>query len=200
MLNFDFRSYNEITCCIVPNNTPAIIRYCSKCNKNMEFYCSEKFRLNGNHTRIDIWLIYKCIKCDTTWKLTIAKGIKSHDLTAERFDQFTNNDKGLAWQYAFDRGFLKQQSCVIEYVNVGYSVEGIEIRDQDFPLLIRLKSAYTFDLKLGKFLAGIFGISIGSLRKLVDKRLITTIPECDIMRYKIRVDLDIFVQSAEILI
>jgi len=190
--------HNEVihqTWHIVPNNTPLIIRYCSKCNKKMNFYCSEKFRLNGNHTRIDIWLIYKCTKCDTTWKLTIKKGIKPHDLSRDIFDKFTNNDTELAWKYAFDRNFLKQQACIVNYADVTYSIEGFGSTDWSKPLVVHLKSLYTFDLKLSTFLAGVLGISVGKLRKLVDSEKLSTSLGCDIMKYRIRADLDVYIHA-----
>jgi hypothetical protein len=185
---------NEIICRIMPDNTPMIIRHCSKCNKNMPFYCSEKFRINSNGAKVDIWLIYKCEKCDTTWKLTISKGVKPCDLPPGKFEKYINNAAALAWEYAFDRGFLKQQSCKINYAHINYSVEGSETINQEFPLLIHLKSTYTFDLKLSKFLTGVFNISTSQLKTLVSIGKITTTPECDIMKHKIRADIDILVQ------
>ena len=183
---------NEINCRIVPDSTPMVIRHCSKCNKKMGFYCSEKFRINSNGAKIDIWLIYKCSKCDTTWKLTIAKGTKPHDVPADKYEKYTNNDAALAWEYAFDRGFLKQQSCEVDYSHINYSVESSGAVSCELPLLIRLKSAFTFDLKLSKFLAGVLNISASQLKALGGK--ITTSPECDIVKHKIRGDIDIWVQ------
>jgi len=180
--------YNEAIWRIVPQNTPAVIKHCSKCNKKMAFYCSEKFRLNSNQQRVDIWLIYKCTKCDTTWKLSLIRGIKPHDLTAQLFDKLTNNDKALAWKYAFDRNLLKQSGYEIDYSCVNYSVEGFNICAIERFVNVQLKSQYFFDLKLSTFLAKILGVSIGSIRKLVGENLITISLGCDIMRYKIRTD------------
>jgi len=172
----------------------------------MEFYCSEKFRMNGNHTRIDIWLIYKCSKCDTTLKLTIDKGIKPHDISSELFDSFTNNDTKLAWDYAFNREFLKKNDCVVEYSNVEYDIEGIEyfegIEPQNWEnnLIIHLKSKYLFDLKLSAVLARILGVSVSKLRGIVNDGLITVSPTCDIMKYRIRLDMLTFNISKDILL
>ncbi|MCL1878680.1 MAG: DUF1062 domain-containing protein [Defluviitaleaceae bacterium] len=187
------RYEHEITCRIVPDNTPLIIRHCSKCNKSMEFYCSEKFRVNSNGARSDIWLIYKCTKCDSTWKATIAKGIKPNDLPPDKFDRFTHNDPDLAWEYAFNRSFLKQQSCGIDYSGVKYRVEGAE--NLKFPLLLRMRCDYDFDLKLSKFLAGVLGVSVGQVKKLAKAGAIKTVPECDVLRCKIRGDVMCAIQA-----
>jgi len=185
---------NEVTWRIVPTATPLLIRHCSKCNKKMEFYCSEKFRINGNHTRVDIWLIYKCSKCDTTWKLTIKKGIKPHDISAELFDKFTNNDVGLAWKYAFDRQFLKQHACIAEYGNITYDIDGFSPPDLNNQLIIHLESMYTFDLKLSAFLARALNISVSKLKKYAESGQITAISECSVMKYKIRANISILIQ------
>ena len=188
------KNYNEATWHLVPKNTPLIIRHCSKCNKKMEYYCSEKFRMNGNHTRIDIWLIYKCSKCDTTLKLTIDKGIKPHDISRELFDRFTYNDAKLAWDYAFDRSFLKRNACEVQYSNVAYYIEGFKPQKWNEHLTVHLKIEYVFNLKLSVLLAGVFGISVGKLRSIVSAGLITVKPECDIMKYRIKSDIIIFIQ------
>lgn len=189
--------YNEITWQIAPKNTPLIIRHCSKCNQKMAFYCSEKFRMNGNHTRIDIWLIYKCTKCDKTLKLTIDKGIKPHDISSALFDSFTHNDEKLAWDYAFDRDFLRGNDCVVDYTHVQYDVEGFRPKVWDSHMSIHLKSKYYFDVKLSVLLAGVLGISVGKLRRIVGEGLITTNSACDIMKYRIRADVRLDVQPLD---
>ena len=164
----------------------------------MGFYCSEKFRLNSNSLKVDVWLIYKCQKCDTTWKLSLMRGIKPNDITPVLFDKLTNNDKELAWQYAFDRQLLKQSGCVVDYGNIGYTVEVLS--ECDIPhdakmhtghTRVHIKSQYFFDLKLSTFLAAQLGISVSQLRKLVEQGLITTGINCDIMKYRIRAEFTI---------
>lgn len=189
------KKHHEVAWRIIPQNTPQIIRHCSKCNRKMRFYCSEKFRLNANSKQVDIWLIYKCSKCDTTWKLTLMRGVKPHDLSAEHFGRLTNNDKALAWQYAFDRQLLKQNDCEIDYSNICYVVEGCHPKDAAYPLHVQLESQYFFDLKLSAFLAKALDVSVGSVKKLVSENLITTTLDCDIMRYKIRADFDLFIKA-----
>jgi len=200
--------YNEIcnqtTWLIKPTNTPLVIRYCNKCNKKKEFYCSEKFRVNSNGAKSDIWLIYKCSKCDTTLNLTIKRGIKPSDFPVGIFEKFTNNDAALAWKYAFDRNFLKQQNCVVQYDGITYTVDGTELLGMtgdiwfnlENPLIIHIKNQYIFDLKLSTFLAGVIGISAGDLRKYVADERITVIPHCDVMKYRIKADIDVVIHPA----
>ena len=177
---------------IIPKNTPMVIKHCSKCNKKMNFYCSEKFRLNSNQQRVDIWLIYKCTKCDTTWKLSLMRGIKPNDMTPELFDRLTNNDKELAWKYAFDRHLLKQSGCAIDYSCVAYYVDGFDPQDLELPMCVHVQSQHFFDLKLSSFLAEQLGTSVSTIRKLAEKNLITTSLDCDIMKYRIRTNFTLY--------
>jgi len=151
----------------------------------MPFYCSDKFRMNGNNTRLDVWLIYKCEKCDTTLKLTIKRGIKPHDIPREMFDAFTHNDAEYAWKYAFDRGFLKSNACTADYANVEYRVEGCDLTGAMYPLTVHVTADYHFGLKLTTLLAGVLGISINALRKMVDVGYIETVPPCEITKRRI---------------
>lgn len=185
--------HKEATWRIMPTSTPTIIRHCSKCNRKMEYYCSEKFRVNANQARVDIWLIYKCSKCDSTWKLTIKKGIRPRDVPPEVFEKFINNDKALAWQYAFDRYFLKQNACVVDYANVEYDIEGLEATNG--PMIVQLQSPFIFELKLSALLAKALCVSVGQIKKLVANGAISVNPDCDIMKYRIKADLDITIDG-----
>lgn len=170
----------------MPQNTPTLIKQCSKCNKKSEFYCSEKFRVNANQSRVDIWLIYKCHKCDSTWNLAIKKGIKPRELPAALFNMFIANDKSLAWQYAFDRHFLRQNSCVVDYTNVEYTVEVCESHDET--VLAHIQSPFCFDLKLVKFLAKVLCTTVGQIKKLVENGTIYH-PDIDIIKHRIKADI-----------
>lgn len=116
------------------------------------------------------------------------RGIKPNDLTPELFNRLTNNDRELAWEYAFDRQLLKQSGCVVDYSGVRYSVEGPKWQDLEKPLYVQIKSRYFYDLKLSTFLAEQLGVSVSQLRKYVEQKLIAVSFDCDIMKYRIRND------------
>jgi len=180
--------YVKATWRIVPANTPGITRHCSKCNRKSAYYCSEKFRVNANGARVDIWLIYKCHKCDSTWKLAIHKGISPHELPPGLFDMFIDNDKALAWQYAFDKHFLKQNACTADYANVEYTIEGYTA--QASPQAVHIQSPFSFDLKLIALLAKALGVTVGQVKKYVGSGAISAAPEINILRHRIKGDVD----------
>jgi len=159
----------------------------------MPYYCSKKFRVNANQSRVDIWLIYKCTKCDKTLKLSIYKGIRPHDLPSGLFDKFIVNDEVLAWKYAFDRNFLRQHDCVIDYTNVGYIIDGAGAYDCCKPLALLVSNPLCFDLKLCALLAMGLGLSVSKIKKLVKMGIISTSPEVDIVKHKIVDDINVFI-------
>ena len=56
---------------ILPGEAPAIRRNCSGCRKSSIFRSSGNFRMNANGNKLDVWLIYRCEKCDTSWNMDI---------------------------------------------------------------------------------------------------------------------------------
>ncbi|MCC8027621.1 MAG: DUF1062 domain-containing protein [Clostridium sp.] len=81
---------------------PAVLRRCKKCGKKSEYGCSGEFRVNAQQQALDIWLIYKCVHCNTTWNSTIFSRISPQKLGADLLEGFSCNDKNLAMQYATD--------------------------------------------------------------------------------------------------
>ena len=69
----------EINCL----STPHITRYCKKCKTKAEFQSSGAFRVNAQKKTIDVWLIYKCINCDSTWNMTIYTRITPGSIPVE---------------------------------------------------------------------------------------------------------------------
>ncbi|WP_099371564.1 DUF1062 domain-containing protein [Sphingobacterium sp. 1.A.5] len=55
---------------VIVKNTPLLKKKCSRCD-SYRYYCSERFRGNAQKKNIDIWLIYKCTNCDSTYNATI---------------------------------------------------------------------------------------------------------------------------------
>lgn len=56
---------------LVPKNIPAVRRKCPKCGEKTNYISTGKFRVNANKNNIDVWLIYQCEKCKTSWNMDI---------------------------------------------------------------------------------------------------------------------------------
>lgn len=95
---------------IIPRETPRIEKNCTRCNSNL-FVCSEKFRVNSNKKMIDVWLIYKCVNCENTWKMSILERKNLSQIDHNLFCQFQENNIHLAWKFAFDKSIAKANNA-----------------------------------------------------------------------------------------
>lgn len=51
---------------------------------------------------IDVWLIYKCLKCDNTCNITILSRTRPELINKDLYQNFMKNDEETAEYYAFD--------------------------------------------------------------------------------------------------
>lgn len=101
---------------------PAAVHYCKKCGAKTEFVCSEQFRVNAQKKCLDIWLIYKCPACDTTWNAAVHSRVSPQSLAPELLHGFHINDRSLAAQYASNSGFLQKNGAEIHVSE--YTIDG----------------------------------------------------------------------------
>ena len=109
---------------IVPSSTPLYTLQCSKCNKKTLYYCSEKFRMNSQKKNVDVWLIYKCQNCDSSFNIDIITRKNSAKIEREEFRKFQNNDKDHAWYYAFRKETITRNRVVATYAHIEYTIMG----------------------------------------------------------------------------
>ncbi len=94
--------------------TPRCIRVyhrCGGCGKKKEYVNSGRFRVNANGNRVDVWLIYRCIRCKHSWNLTVYERQRPSKIPPDLYDLFMNNDEELAYRYGNDIGFLKRNNA-----------------------------------------------------------------------------------------
>lgn len=88
-----------------------VFHCCGGCGQKREFVNSGKFRVNANGNKISVWLIYRCRKCKHTWNLTIYERVKPDKISPELYELFLENDEDTAYQYGYDRDFLKRNKA-----------------------------------------------------------------------------------------
>lgn len=92
-------------------DAPAAVRYCKRCGVKTEFYSSGLFRMNAHQKNLDVWLIYKCSKCGTTWNMTVFTRVNPRSLSPELLEGFQNNDAEIALRYARDSALIKRNGA-----------------------------------------------------------------------------------------
>jgi hypothetical protein len=168
----------EVCWHIIPLSTPHALRHCAQCGTRRRFVSSDKFRLNAQQRKIDVWLVYKCLVCAQTWNCTIVTRQTPEDIGEDLYQRFVRNDRMLAWRYAFDSSLLHRAGVRVDEavaVRVEQAVrpgmEGI-VRPQQ----IRLVLDYPCTLRLDRLLAQACQVSRASVHHWYEDGLLQVWP------------------------
>ena len=158
-------------------NTPLLIKKCSHCDSD-RFYCSDKFRMNAQKKNIDVWLIYRCVKCDNTCNLTLLSRSKPDLIDKTLFQSFSMNDKDAAWKYAFSTEMERKNNLRLDYGSVEYEViPNTSLEDllnlSNEVIKIHIKCEFEFDLKLSSLIRRCFSLSANQVKRMFEDGIIT---------------------------
>jgi len=149
---------------VIPLSVPKLIRQCPRCNGNT-FCSSDKFRVNANKKIIDAWLIYKCSQCEFTWNNSILRRTPVSKINKTLFKRLQDNDKTLAWQYAFDTS-LMQKGIQLDW-NIDFDFQVQSNREQsDTKVQILIKTDYFLKIPIVAILRNKVQISRNQLEKM----------------------------------
>ena len=154
---------------IVPTALPEIVRHCSKCGGDEAFVCSGKFRVNAQQRSLDIWLIYRCRACDTTWNARVYQHISPQSLSGDLLRRFTENDESLARQYALNCEFLRSnwaRVCIPPY-----GIEG-DAFDPDTPVELEIRNGCGLALRISNVVRAKLHLSQSEYNRRVGAGLI----------------------------
>lgn len=65
-----------------------VIRSCPKCGRKTHFRNTNKFRINANGNKLDVWLIYHCTECKHTLNIAIYERKKVSSIPKEEYQCF----------------------------------------------------------------------------------------------------------------
>ncbi|TLG72492.1 DUF1062 domain-containing protein [Culicoidibacter larvae] len=168
---------------------PKTYKYCKKCKSKTEYISSELFRVNANQKNVDVWLIYRCNSCKSTWNMPIYQRINRLKLEQQELEQLMNNDSIIAKKYAMDYYLLKQQGAAPEVPE--FSVNG------DMPngetVNIVLTGEYYMPLKISKIIRRKLGLSTQAYAELIASGMIVSCDGIDLYKGK-------FIQPTTIII
>ena len=143
------------------------------------YRCSSKFRVNANGKRIDVWLIYRCVDCDNSWKFGILERCNRRDIEPALLQALESNDPVLARRHAFDIVALRNRvGRVEEFPEVDvHKLRLGDVRENTTALELQLGMEMPISLRLDRLLASELGISRSRLQALEEKRLLIVDPE-----------------------
>ena len=169
-------------------NTPLLIKKCSHCDSD-RFYCSDKFRMNAQKKNIDVWLIYRCVKCDNTCNLTLLSRSKPDLIDKTLFHSFSMNDKDTAWKYAFSTEMERKNN--LDYGSVEYEViPNTSLEDllnlSNEVIKIHIKCEFEFDLKLSSLIRRCFSLSANQVKRMFEDGIITITSNKPPQKHKVK--------------
>ena len=101
-------------CTVVSVALPAIRSHCRRCRASQRFVCAERFRANSNGKLVDIWLIYRCARCDATRNVTVVERTPVHRVDPALFEAAATNDAATARRLARDVSLLRRAGVALD--------------------------------------------------------------------------------------
>lgn len=163
-------------------SVPSVIKYCKKCKGKREFICSGQFRINAQRKTLDIWLIYKCSNCNTTWNETIYSRIPPKSLKPELLEAFYKNDEALVVRFAEDTELLQKNGVNVKFPQ--YVISGNTFPPSESVELV-IKSKYAFPIKVSDIVRKKLSLTRKEYEQLVADKRIVSIPDCDLLKSKL---------------
>lgn len=181
---------------LVPENLPIVKRNCPKCNQKSHYISKEKFRVNANKNNIDIWLIYQCEKCKSTWNMTIYERIKPNDINKYEYEKFLSNDKELAREYAFNLSVYNKSKAEVILEDVNYELiqrklEAYYINENE--LVIEIICKYPIEMRVDKLLSDKLGLSRSKIKDMHRKGVIFIDDDKNSLNIKVRDGMELHV-------
>ncbi|GGJ88480.1 hypothetical protein GCM10007084_10140 [Parabacteroides faecis] len=148
--------------------------------------------MNAQKRNIDVWLIYRCVECDSTYNLTILSRTKPEQIKKELFRKFSENDEELAWEYAFSSETGRKNSVELDYSSVEYEIlhDDISINDilnaDDEFVTFKIQTRFEFGLKLSSVIRICLGLSANQLNRLIEAKAIFSPEGYPLKKHKVK--------------
>lgn len=172
---------------IMPRKSFRVIRNCSGCGKKTHFINTERFRVNANGNKIDVWLIYQCENCKHTCNLTVYERQKPSSIPQEEYQAFLRNDEEMAVAYGMNMQFFKKNKAEVDAAEAEYDFirlseceneagaeEFDEYKQSNDKVQIQIRNPYNLKLRTERQIAEVLGISGSRVKKLMEQEQIET--------------------------
>ena len=136
--------------------------------------------MNSQKKKLDVWLIYRCTECDSTFNLPIVSRAKPERIKKDLFAKFSENDEAVAWEYAFSAETGRKNNVELDYASVEYEIrhDTIPINDilnaeYEF-ITFKIQSRFKFGLKLSSVVRSCLGLSANQWNQMIESKAIFT--------------------------
>lgn len=154
---------------VVPEGSCSVIRNCSGCGRKALFQNTNKFRVNANGNKLDVWLIYQCEKCRHTWNLAIYERQRMSAISAEEYQRFLQNDRELAEQYGRNFQLFRKNRAEVDTERLEYQFVKLSDTEQEngcgSQVLLTIQNPCELKIRPEKQIAGALGVSRSQVEK-----------------------------------
>lgn len=173
---------------ITPEIAPRPWISCRGCGRPKPFQPSGKIRLNANGRKLDAWLIYRCVDCETTWNRPLFERRPVRHIERSVLAALHANDPEWVWAEAFNLDALRRGSQRIDQFPEFGIVKGILSETPGWTRLeIELAVSLPVAARLDRLLASELSISRMRLQALHEHGTLRVSPErSDALRRHVR--------------
>ena len=162
-------SYLKIEYEIVPTESFCVIRGCSGCGRKTHFRNTQKFRVNANGNRVDVWLIYQCEHCKHTLNLAVYERQKVSSVPKAEYEAFLSNDAQLAQQYGKTLSLFQKNKAAVDFEQINYSYVKLHETTQDSgsdkSMELTIHNPCGLKIRPEKQIADVLGLSRSQVKK-----------------------------------
>lgn len=156
--------------------SPRVFRRCGRCEEKRPFLSSEKFRVNSQKRRVDVWLIYRCRECNETWNCEVIERAAPEKIGPEALDRFRKNDAGEARRRAFDFAAIAHLGVEVER-SIPYTIER-PLLSLDQLVRVEIELLDPIRVRLDALLAKALQVSRGRVLEWLECGEIRADPRC----------------------
>ncbi len=149
-----------------PLETPRVVRRCRRCDEPTRFASSDRFRINAHQRRLDVWLVYRCTRCEASWNHALMLRVTPDALDPTTYEELLANAPARAWRCAFDLERLRRAGVRVD-LGVPYRVSVDDTEGPDERVVFAVP--YPVEVRFDRFVAERFGVSRAAVRRWVDR-------------------------------
>jgi hypothetical protein len=159
---------------VLSRRAPTLSWYCSRCHDISIFHSTELFRANANGKLIDVWLTYRCRRCDHTRNFTVIERTAVKRLRPGLLEAAESNDALTAGRLSRDLALIQRNGArVAEGDQYEISPPTQPLLNRTEPLEVVVEFPEPLLVQLDVLLAEAFSVPRTRLRQLLDSGTIT---------------------------
>lgn len=154
----------KLTWTIRPTRGAQLIRRCPRCAGNA-YENSGRFRINANGGKLDVWLIYKCVRCESTWNLEMYSRVSVGAISRPLYERLLAQDEDFALCCGLDRALLLRNGAIADPSSIAFDVIG-DLPAQGEWAQIEIECPLPLDIPVARVIAQRAGISSSGVMRM----------------------------------